>query len=309
MASKVASPSPSSEEMNRLYHSSSSTTLSSLTFSRTWLATVAKENMEIANNGHYINDKDEKVDISKSVKESIKKSIHYHYSQEIYPPQQPSTHNDTKMHVGYSLIIKAALALKKAGAENVGVLNSADGFHPGGKFGTGCLSLEACICRGSLLWHCLDRFKDKNNTMYKINSTQFAKSPSSCAIWSPNVPIIRRDALEAHFLDNYEECSFVSIPPPNAFALGSKEEVRTKLKEHLSRALFIFALNGCSDLVLCSYGCGTRGNDPMMVAEIYHEILTNELKGVFNRVIFAINPKKKAEYQAFSTKFEESDYL
>lgn len=209
------------------------------------------------------------------------------------------------MYVCYSLIIKAALTLKKAGSKHVGVLNSADGYRPGGKFGTGVQSLEACICRGSLLRPCLDDFKDKNDNMYKINSQDFAESPSACGIYSPNVPIIRRDALEAQFLDKYEECSFVSLPPPNAFALGSEEEVRTTMRLHMYRALCIFAENGCTDLVLCTYGCNSRGHDPTMVAELYHEILTNELEGVFKRVLFAINPKKKEEYVAFSSIFDD----
>ncbi len=304
MASKV-SPLPS-----KTFHSSTSTTISSLTFSRTWLAAVAKENMEIANNGYYVNSNGRQVDVSKALREAVKKSQHYHYTKEVLPPS-PEKFNghDTKMYVCYSLIIKAAVALRKAGAQKVGVLNSADGFVPGGKFGTGCLSLEACICRGSLLWPCLDKFKDKPNIMYKINQEKFTDSPSSCAIYSPDVPVIRRDALEAQFLDEHEVCSFLSLPPPNAFSLGSTEKVKTKLREHISRALYIFAQNGCTDIVLCSYGCGSRGHDPHMVAEVYNDILTNELKGFFNRVIFAINPKKKVEYKAFATIFEENSSL
>lgn len=278
---------------------------SSLTFSRTWLAEVAKENQELAKNGYYINSKGEKVDVSKSLKESIKGTKHYHHSKKISAPKEINQ-CETKMYVCYSLIIKAALALKRAGAKHVGVLNSADGFLPGGKFGTGCLSLEACICRGSLLHPCLEAFKNKNGTMYQVNNKEFnGDSPSSCAIYSPDVPVIRTDALEALLLDKHEECSFVSIPPPNAFVLGSEEEVRSNLKLHITRALYIFAENGCTDLALCSFGCGTRGNDPMMLAEIYHEVLTNELNGYFNRVVFAINPRKNEEYEAFSTKFQE----
>jgi uncharacterized protein (TIGR02452 family) len=287
-----------------MYHSSSSTTLSALTFSRTWLAAVAKENMEIVENGHYFNDNGVMVDISKPLKEAVAGSKHYHYSKELSPPTEAGEY-DTKMYVCYSLIIKAALALKKAGAKHVGVLNSADGFRPGGKFGTGCHSLEACICRGSLLRPCLDKF-DKSGNMYQVNNKEFPESPSSCGIFSPDVPVIRKDALEATFLDDYEKCSFVSLPPPNAFSLGSEEEVKKQMKLHMSRALYIFAENGCTDLVLCTYGCGTRGHDPYMVAELYDELLNNELKGVFKKIVFAINPKKKEEYKAFATKFEEN---
>ncbi len=108
--------------------------------------------------------------------------------------------------------------------------------------------------------------------MYTINRTteEFKMSPSSCAIYSPHVPIIRKDALQAEMLEEYEKASFVSIPPPNAFELADDKIVRQKLREHLYRALAIFTQHGCVDLVLCSYGCGTRGNDPKMVAEVYN---------------------------------------
>lgn len=293
--------------------SSASSSNTSLTFSRTWLAAVAKENMDIAQNGYYINSHGEKVAIRNALNASIRNSKLYHYKDKISNPNNnnSSTSHDTKINVCYSAPIKAALALQKTSGDDVhvGVLNSADGFNPGGKFVKGCLSLEACICRSTLLWSCLDNLKGKANSMYKVNNNdvQFrdGRNPSSCAIYTPNVPIIRKDSLKALLLDQYVHCSFVSLPPPNAFALQSKEEIREKLKEHLSRALYIFAENGCTDLALCSYGCGTRGNDPCMVAEVYHDLLTKDLKGVFNRVIFVINPKKQAQYEAFASKFEE----
>jgi uncharacterized protein (TIGR02452 family) len=290
------------------FHSSSSTTLCALTFSRTWLAAVAKENMEIAESGTYFNMKGAEVDISDALKTSVKNTKHYHYTEEVIPPELVEA-KDTKIYVCYALCVKAALALKKAGAKHVGMLNSADGYRPGGKFGTGTLSLEACICRGTLLWPTLKQFEDKRNKMYKTNnsSSEFKTSPSACAIYSPNVPVIRKDSLQANFLDAHEECSIVSLPPPNAFAVGGGFMLKRTMKERLHRSLSIFAENGCTDLVLCSYGCGTRGNDPSMVATIYNELLTNEFKGYFNRVIFSINPKKHIEYDAFASVFEENN--
>lgn len=119
------------------------------------------------------------------------------------------------------------------------------------------------------------------------------------------MPVHRRDALEAQFLDYVEHISFVSIPPPNAFELADDDVVREALRVHIVRALSIFAQEGVEDLVLCSYGCGTRGNDPKMVAEVYNDVLTNELNGYFQTIMFAINPKKDAEYDAFSSVFEQ----
>jgi uncharacterized protein (TIGR02452 family) len=275
-----------------------------LSFSRTHFQQLAEENAEIAKKGKYLNNQGNIIDIGQSLNYSIQNSKHYHHSENINPPSDNATH-DTRMFVCYGLTVKAALKLVKHGGKHVGVLNSAHATKPGEKFLSGCLSLESCICRGSLLWPCLTQFENKKNTIYTINkSDEFSLSPSSCAIYSPDVPIIRQDALQADMLDEYQKVSFVSLPPPNAFELADDKLVRSALKKHIYRALCIFAENKCEDLVLCAYGCGTRGNEPKMVAEVFKDILSNELKGHFSRVVFAINPRKEDEYQAFASVFE-----
>lgn len=285
-----------------IYRSNSSVAFSTLSFSRTHFQQLAQENVEISENGKYLNQKGNEVKIQEALQRSIKNTKHYHYEDELKPPKKAAF--KTKIHVCLAFSVKAALKIKKHGGRHVGVLNSANGNNPGGKYMGGCLSQESCLCRGSLLWPTLAQFENKPDTMYTINSTdEFALSPSSCAIFSPNVPVHRRDAFEAQFLDGHEECSFVSIPPPNAFELADDAIVRKALRTHIFRALCIFSQEGCEDLVLCTYGCGTRGNDPKMVAEVFDEILSNELKGHFNTIIFAINPKHETEYDIFSDVF------
>lgn len=109
--------------------------------------------------------------------------------------------------------------------------------------------------------------------------------------------------MEAGLLDNYETCSFVSIPAINAFLLGNGESDSKKLRDatygRIFRALCIFSQQGCTDLILCALGCGSHSNNPDMVAEIFDDLLSNSFKNHFNRVIFAINPKKQAIYNTF----------
>jgi uncharacterized protein (TIGR02452 family) len=281
-------------------------TSTALSFSRTHLQQVAEENVVVGEKGKYVNKHGKIVDTSEALSNSIQNSKHYHYSQDVAPPSNNPNH-DTRTYVCLGLCIKAAVLLKKRYGNQVGVLNSSHATTPGGKFRTGCYSLEACICRGTLLWPSLTQFSNKENTYYTINkSEEFKHSPSTCAIFSPDVPIIRKDSFEAEFLDNYEKCSIVSLPPPNAFELGNDDAVRKALRVHIFRALCIFAENGCVDLILCSYGCGTRGNNAKMVAEVYKDVLSNELKGYFNKIIFSINPKKDQEYDDFTSVFEQS---
>jgi len=284
--------------------SNSTVQLSTLSFSRTHFQQLAKENVEIYEKGKYLNEKGTEVEIQEAMKLSIKNTKHFHYEEELKVPKKKDVFK-TKIHVCFAFCVKAGLKLKNHSGRHVGILNSANATKPGGKYMSGCLSQESCLCRGSLLWPTLAQYEDKPNTMYTINATdEFKLSPSSCAIYSPLVPVHRRDAFEAQFLEGHQECSFVSIPPPNAFELADDCVVRETLKKHISRALCIFSQEGCEDLVLCTYGCGTRGNDPKMVAEVFNELLTGEFRGHFHTVIFAINPKHDAEYDSFSSVLE-----
>jgi uncharacterized protein (TIGR02452 family) len=251
-----------------IYRSSSSLAFSTLSFSRTHFQQLAQENSEISEKGKYLNKHGKIVRVSEALQWSIDNSKHYHHKDELKPP--PRKDFETKIHVCFTFSIQAALKLKERDGSHVGILNSANATKPGGKYLSGCLSQESCLCRGSLLWPTLAQFENKKDCMYTINTTkEFSQSPSSCAIFSPNVPVIRRDAFEAQFLEGYQNCSFVSIPPPNAFELASDVVVRKALRLHLYRALCIFAQEGCESLVLCTYGCGTRGNDPEMVACVF----------------------------------------
>ena len=258
--------------------------ISKLSFSRTHFQQLADENNEICCKGKYLTEQGKVVEIAEALQASIENTKHFHYQDDIQPPSHPSSSTaetlDTKIYVCFAQCIKAALSLKKRKAQvHVGVLNSAHATQPGGgKYESGCLSHESCLCRGSLLWPTLKQFEGKKDTLYTINSSdEFKLSPSTCAIFSPKVPVHRRDALEAQFLDEIQEISFVSIPPPNAFELADDDVVRKALRIRIFRALAIFAQEGVEDLVLCSYGCGTRGNDPKMVAEVYNVSLCNDV--------------------------------
>lgn len=287
-----------------IYRSSSSLAFSTLSFSRTHFQQLAEENKEITEKGKYLNKHGKVVEIQEALNWSIKNTKHFHHSDVIKAPANKNF--ETKIHVCFTFSIQGALKLKQRRGSHVGVLNSANATKPGGKYLSGCLSQESCLCRGSLLWPTLAQFENKPNTMYTINaSDEFKLSPSSCAIFSPQVPVIRRDAFEAQFLEGHEDCSFVSIAPPNAFELADDVAVRKALRLHIFRALCIFAQEGCEDLVLCTYGCGTRGNDPQMVAEIFNELLSNELSGCFQTILFAISPKHDKEYDIFSSVFQQ----
>mmetsp|Transcript_5187 Transcript_5187/g.7609 ORF Transcript_5187/g.7609 Transcript_5187/m.7609 type:complete len:330 (+) Transcript_5187:23-1012(+) len=310
-------------------------TLTSCSFSRNWLLHVAEETVSIANTGKYVNQRGEDVHVGDALQYSIQHSKHYHFSHVFRPPDQQHPQKTTKYYIMYGSSIEAAAKMKSQ-FDHIGILNSASSRNPGGKFSRGTVSQEDCICRVSLLYACLVQYKDKPNHYYQINNTFTERgSSSSCAIFSPRVPVIREDSVQAPLLDTYQECSFVTIPATNAFVVGKQEDknsvpttasvdtavastttigpvkeqclitLRQAMRDRLYRALCIFAENQCTDLILCAFGCGVHGNNPTMVAEIFKDILNNELQGCFNNVVFAIQPSRHHNYKAFTSVFPE----
>jgi len=301
-------------------------TNSALTFSRRRLLQSSMETLEIAHHGSYTNNSGGIVDIHDSLDKAMKGTVHYHHTH-TFPSTRGGGFGRTEFRVVYSPSLEAAGALK--GCLHIGVLNSASGKTPGGGFFKGTVSQEDCICRASLLYPCIAQFQLKRDHFYQINnSDQYRFSSSSCALFSPRVPVIRKDNVEGKLLDAYYECSFVSIPAANAFTAekgansspaatpepqdpddsidyeSKRQVLENAMSDRIFRALSIFAEQGCTDLVLSAFGCGVHGNDPSMVADIFKEMITKDFKGCFKTVVFAIQRSRPANYTAFSSVFE-----
>jgi len=336
-----------------------------LTFSRGWLVHIAKETVEISQQGHYTNRLGRTVSVEEALKNSLQNSAHYHSSHEFHPEQTTTAQFDqTEFHVCYGSSLQVAKRLGQelqklnhspstSRAQNqIGILNSASGKWPE-KFLRGTLSQEEGICRASLLYPCLLQYYNRPHHFYYVNhKPKYADSTSSCAIFSPHVPVIREDSMKGYLLDDYETYSFVSIPAPNAFALGksapkpkaaaapssptsvtatgimeddesSREEhpvpkaqqpgssgpyetmtIQSAMHDRIFRALSIFAEQGCTDLVLCAFGCGVHGNDPHQIATCFREVLASDpLAGRFRTVVFAIHPSRHENYKQFAQVF------
>jgi hypothetical protein len=233
---------------------------------------------------------------------------------------------------------------------SIGILNSASAKFPD-KFLRGTISQEEGICRASLLYPCLLQYKDRPHYFYHVNNKpKYAQceSSSTCAIFSPQVPVIRNDTVQGKLLDTPLFISIVSLPAPNAYVLGGGEDQAAATagdKQHNNnnavpipvpvqgrvpraqsinasedepyetftleeamhdicfRALAILAENGCTDVVLCAFGCGVHGNNPHNIASCFKQILANELPGRFRTVAFAIQPSRLSNYEAFCKVF------
>lgn len=321
---------------------SSSCGASKLLYSRPRLKQIAVQTMQIAKKGAYLNSSGNTVDISEALKRAMDGSVHYHHTH-LFPKQNPDDFHskqrrlDTKFDVKVSSTMEAALALALADGEDkdglgssrhvhVGVLNSASGKLCGGRFREGTISQEDTICRASLLYPCLAQFENEENHYYRSNAELPKGSSTSCVIFCPLVPVVRRDTVEASLLDVPQLVSFVSIPAPNAFIISKQHDednagredmteeerkiasdgaLREAVRDRIFRAISIFAEHGCTDLVLSAFGCGIHGNDPVVVATIFRDLLRVDFAGKFDRVVFAIHPSRYGNFEPFSTVFAD----
>jgi len=322
-----------------------------LTFSKGWLRHIANETVEISHRGDYVNMKGQVVSVRDALKYAKENSVHYHSSHVFHPEIPKNKLDETQYHVCYGTSIEIAMKLSCGddypvgdSSHHIGMLNSASGKSPGGKFIRGTISQEDCICRASLLYPCLLQYQDRPHHYYVVNSSpKYENCNSSCAIFCPLVPIIRRDTMRGELLDNFFKVSFISIPAPNAFTLGkissSKDEEnddvdnnedesvvpkaqkpgaddRNEAHEYMSlkeamfdrcfRAICILAEHNCTELVLCAFGCGVHGNSPVEIATTFRDILsTEEFRGRFRTVVFVIQPSRHANYKAFQSVFSD----
>ena len=88
-------------------------------------------------------------------------------------------------------------------------------------------------------------------------------------------------------------CDVITCAAPNYSVAKKfcniKESENTKALTERIRFVFEIAKDQQVDtLILGAFGCGVFGQDPKTTAEIFHTLLENEYKDVFDKVVFAI---------------------
>ena len=225
---------------------SSRHTFTHLTYSRHHLIDIAKETIKISENGQYVNNNGETIQIKQDLDRAVENCVHYkhefdfnkalkQHDERMKSPidEEESTQNNHRKNfslMGPSLSSKfqrtsflvvsaswleaASELLSASSTENdvrVGVLNSASGTTPGGRFLKGTVSQEDCLCRASLLYSCISQPKFQSDCRFYGKNRTFRYGTSNCVIFSPDVPVIREDTVEGKLLDRPQKVSFVTV--------------------------------------------------------------------------------------------------
>ena len=194
---------------------------------------------------------------------------------------------ETRVQVTNETTLGASLRFVESGLRPV-ALNFANGLHPGGGFLNGARAQEEVLCRSSALYQTL-----VNDQMYEEHRRRRRPDSTDWAIYSPAVPIFRKD--EGAEVDHPCLLSFITCAAPYAPSIG-QPEAGDLLQKRIHRVLAITQAFGYSTLVLGAWGCGAFGNDIHRTAVDFREALVIDFRGAFSDIVFAItdwSPERK----------------
>ncbi|MNY17039.1 hypothetical protein D3C86_1503360 [compost metagenome] len=203
--------------------------------------------------------------------------------------------HQTIIEVRNETTLNAAKRLKQnEGFDKIIALNFASARSPGGGFLRGATAQEESLSYSSGLYPCIVQMKE----MYEYNEKHKSALYSDYTIYSPDVPVFRDDSF--NFLEKPYNCSFITMPAPNAGVLKAREPHRTNeleetMKRRIEKTLTIAINNGYEAIVLGAFGCGVFQNDPWKVAKYFSDFIYKDkrFKGQFKKIIFAVFDKER----------------
>ncbi len=230
--------------------------------------------------GSYCTTSGIRVDIKTPVEMAVKGTLSY-------PPDTAVTEiatgeYNTVIGVRNETTLSAGKRLLNAGYHPV-ALNFASATSPGGGFLEGSRAQEEYLARSTCLYECL-----RENPMYAFHRAAYDPLYTNYVIYSPNVPVIRGD--EGDLLEKSYDISIITSPAVNARKLPQDRchETGPAMWHRILKVLSVGVVNGHDAIVLGAWGCGAFGNDAHEIADLFHKALSENFRGAYRKVVFAI---------------------
>jgi uncharacterized protein (TIGR02452 family) len=259
---------------------------------RSGRGTIAKQTVEIIEQGRYTSPSGLVVDIQPELKACIDGTRHF--SPEDLSrlladlPATEKSAAPVRLEVANETTLAGIAQLVADGVRSVVALNFASAKNPGGGFLGGSEAQEESLARSSCLYASLMKAWNFYETHRAMRSLLY----SDAMIYTPDCPVLRDD--EGNLLDQPRLASFITSPAPNAGAIGrNRPDERSQILEVLIRRgeliLALAAAQGHRELVLGAWGCGVFRNDPEQVAEMFvGHLRSPRWSRRFDRVRFSV---------------------
>ncbi|BAU11886.1 hypothetical protein LEP3755_24070 [Leptolyngbya sp. NIES-3755] len=268
---------------------------------------IAQNTLEILEAGHYTAPSGTQVNITAEIRDCVDRTLYYdpetlsNIQQEILSsPAQCSTSLEVKRETTLEGIQRLAGKFQKIGA-----LNFASATNPGGGFLNGAQAQEESLARSSALYKSLLKGREYYD-YHRANRSTFY---SDRMIYSPNCPVFKDD--NGNLLDQPYFVDFITSPAPNAGMIAKDrsndvDKIEETLRVRGSKVLSLAVHQNCDALILGAWGCGVFRNSPVMVAQMFADLLKGDFQGRFRFVSFSIydSSKNQSVFSAFNQQFE-----
>ena len=198
-------------------------------------------------------------------------------------------YKNTSISVIESRSFQAAKALTSE-LDRVAVLNFASGTNPGGGVRKGASAQEECLCRISNLYPCLT-IRRLWEPFYQFHRDLPHKNYSDRIIYSKDITVFKTDTEWPSLMDDWYSVDVITSPAPNISGVVAPDwEFIKELFTGRIRSILETALdNGIEALVLGAFGCGAFRNPPLLVSQVFRNVLEADgYKEHFAKIVFAI---------------------
>lgn len=242
----------------------------------------ARKTIKILNSGMYKDLQNNKYNIEKLIKNSIKNSYLY---------------KNDKININDKLNNKNGLIVFQKQTSQIGIeneflpyltqnkicaLNFASGKYPCGGFLKGSSAQEESLCRCSSLYYSINQFKEfyKNNKKYPLIYSNYI-------IYSEGV-VFFKDREEKN--KNPYLCSIITCPAVNLNKNNlNKNEINLIMINRIEKIFHVAIKNDVDTLILGAYGCGVFKNNPEDVSKYFNEVINNmKYRKYFKKIKFSI---------------------
>lgn len=168
--------------------------------------------------------------------------------------------------------------------KNKCILNFASAKHPGGGVLKGSIAQEEDICRNTLLYSQLEKFKHCYDYGQFKGKDYFY---NDFIIYTNNIPTVYAN-LNLSLHTN----SFITSAAPNLKGIKNvdKKKYRFIMRRRIESVFATAYQFNEENLVLGPWGCGVFKNDPILVAFLFKEVIAN-VGGHFKTITFLIPDK------------------
>lgn len=277
---------------------------------REYLQEIAKETVEISKKGNYYC-QNKSIYFDKNSETTLFRNDDFDIVCD-FVQKMCSEKEKTYIEVVNEGTVDAILRLtsdkvdKYGWCRNIGVLNFASAYNPGGGFLGGSVAQEECLAYCSDLY--IKQISNNGSEFYEINKAIDSKMYTNTMIVS-DVTFFRDSGY--NFLDEPRKVWVLTSPAVNMGQIikrgESVKQANSVMKNRMKKILYLFANIGCTDIILGAFGCGVFGNSPENVSQFWYELLVEEnMQKYFNSITFSIIDKpnmKESNLEAFKVKF------